>query len=519
MLQHAMAPPPPPRSPAPVPPPLPATEDMDDSIGEIQPVGTNETGAQAPTIEPPLVSLDEDPAYLLFHYPPSVDREDRVYFTEGGLLAEINIMFMKIGLESTSPRATSRSTKVESGTGPATVHGFTKTECKLFIENYENLVMDGRDGNGAEAQGVMDVKMKLTNVAAMLGILEPGQLQPGEFRNQHATFQSQHGGWLCAFLTSEQLDMQISIHDIKQGIINLRSTGGHRLSVTRPNRAQAKIENPNGEGTLPLGDTIKGNRCNFGVHPAVNANGTRVAMAAFEWPPMIPVTKVVQFKVERYHYNTMVNYAVGGDSLIDRAATIQAGGEIKMLICGGKKGCKRLMSTCGGTCAIRRQANHARQIEERKRRAEEHGDANAQRKQARAAAKAEADREFNSNVRVAHHTAFGPLPDPRPDNPCPHLAKGKCARGKACKFGHDHIPIDAIRAITCQVPRRLPVARVAGAPRGAAAFTPTRRRRRRRGRSFSLTTLPTCATRGAGARYLPEYIASPNECMLMQYAL
>ena len=144
MLQHAMPPPPPPRSPAPVPPPLPATEDMDDSIGEIQPVGTNETGAQAPTIEPPLVSLDEDPAYLLFHYPPSVDREDRVYFTEGGLLAEINIMFMKIGLESIASR--NLAIKVESGTGPATVHGFTKTECKLFIENYENLVMDGRDG-------------------------------------------------------------------------------------------------------------------------------------------------------------------------------------------------------------------------------------------------------------------------------------------------------------------------------------------------------------------------------------
>ena len=101
-----------------------------------------------------------------------MDREDRVYFTEGGLLAEINIMFMKIGLESIASR--NLAIKVESGTGPATVHGFTKTECKLFIENYENLVMDGRDGNGAEAQGVMDVKMKLTNVAAMLGILEPG---------------------------------------------------------------------------------------------------------------------------------------------------------------------------------------------------------------------------------------------------------------------------------------------------------------------------------------------------------
>ena len=143
-------------------------------------------------------------------------------------------------------------------------------------------MIDGRDGNGAQAQGVLDIKMKLTSVAAQLGLPEPGQNLPGEYRNPRATFQSQHGGWLCAFLTSEQLDMQISVHDVKQGLLNLRSTGGHRLAVTRPRRAQAKIENPDGEGMLPLGDTVKGNRLNFGVHPEASERGERISMAAFE---------------------------------------------------------------------------------------------------------------------------------------------------------------------------------------------------------------------------------------------
>ena len=286
-------------------------------------------------------------------------------------------------------------------------------------------MIDGHDGNGAQAQGVLDIKMKLTSVAAQLGIPEPGQNLPGEYRNPRATFQSQHGGWLCAFLTSEQLDMQISVHDVKHGILNLRSTGGHRLAATRPRRAQAKIENPDGEGMLPLGDTVKGNRFNFGVRPEAGADGNMISMAEFVWPSVIPVTKKVQFKGETHHYNTMVMYAVGGDSLVDRAATIKSGGEVKMLICGTKKGCKRLMSVCGGSCAIRRQANHQRQVEERKRTSAEAGNAAEQRKRARAEAKAAEEREYNSQVRVAHHAAFGPSRDPSASDPCTHLAKGR----------------------------------------------------------------------------------------------
>ena len=80
MLQNAMAPPPPPRSPAPVPPPLPPVEGMDDS--EAMPQNTsNETGAA-----PALVSFVDDPAYLLFHYPQTVSREDRVFFRRAGYL-------------------------------------------------------------------------------------------------------------------------------------------------------------------------------------------------------------------------------------------------------------------------------------------------------------------------------------------------------------------------------------------------------------------------------------------------
>ena len=57
---------------------------------------------------------------------------------------------MKLGIENISTRQV--AIKVESGTGPATVHGFSKTECLAFIDNYEDLVIDGHDGNGAQAQ-------------------------------------------------------------------------------------------------------------------------------------------------------------------------------------------------------------------------------------------------------------------------------------------------------------------------------------------------------------------------------
>ena len=150
----------------------------------------------------------------------------------------------------------------------------------------------------------------------------------------------------------------------------------------------------------------------------------------------------------------MVQYAIGGDSLVDRNATVKAGGEVKMLICGAKKGCKKLMSVCGGSCATRRQLNHQKLMEKHKRLRDAEGGLTAeQRKQARAEAKAEEMREHNSKVRVAHYAAFGPRSDPRADNPCPHLAKGKCARGKRCNFSHDHLSAEAIQAITCQVTR------------------------------------------------------------------
>ena len=77
---------------------------MDESI-EQPPSESAAQAAQKQASKPPLVSFDEDPAYLLFHYPSTVAKEDRVTFSEGGLLAEVNVMFMSIGIERTSPHA------------------------------------------------------------------------------------------------------------------------------------------------------------------------------------------------------------------------------------------------------------------------------------------------------------------------------------------------------------------------------------------------------------------------------
>ena len=72
---------------------------MDDTIEEPPPESAAQA-AQKQAGQPPLVSFDEDPAYLLFHYPTTAAKEDRVVFSEGGLLAEVNIMFMNISIEN-----------------------------------------------------------------------------------------------------------------------------------------------------------------------------------------------------------------------------------------------------------------------------------------------------------------------------------------------------------------------------------------------------------------------------------
>ena len=89
---------------------------------------------------------------------------------------------------------------------------------------------------------------------------------------------------------------------------------------------------------------------------------------------------------------------------------------VKMLVCGAKKGCKKLMSVCGGSCAVRRQLNHQKLMEKHKRLRDAEGGLTAeQRKQARAEQKAEEMRDHYSRVREAHHAAFGPRSDPRID--------------------------------------------------------------------------------------------------------
>ena len=242
--------------------------------------------------------------------------------------------------------------------------------------------------------------------------------------------------------------MQVSVHDVKRAVLNLRSMAGDRLTVTRPKRVQVKIESLDGSGMLPMGDTVKGNRLNFGVCPASGEGGRMLNLAQFDWPQYLPVTKTVIFKGEPHEYKTMVNYAVGGDSLVDRAASLGAG-EVKMLICNKKHGCKRLMSVCRGKCAEERQVKHQTQVDRRKRAAEARDGA-----EARKQAKIEADRIFNDQIRMANSAAFGPRPPPRPDRLCTHLQKGRCNRGKACKHSHDHLPAHEISAITCALDRR-----------------------------------------------------------------
>ena len=115
--------------------------------------------------------------------------------------------------------------------------------------------------------------------------------------------------------------MKVSVHETTEAIKDLRSQGNH-LNVVRPRRVQTKIENPDGEGMLPMGNFLKGNRINMLITPS---GGT---MVEFDWPRFIPLHTERFYNGAEHVYSTLLMYLVGGDSMIDRAATIKAGGAV-----------------------------------------------------------------------------------------------------------------------------------------------------------------------------------------------
>ena len=92
----------------------------------------------------------------------------------------------------------------------------------------------------------------------------------------------------------------------------------------------------------------------FGINMLVTpSSGT---MVEFDWPRFIPLLESLLHTKRFYNgaehdHNTLLMYSVGGDSMIDRAATIKAGGAVRMLICHNRKGCKRASFRCAAASA------------------------------------------------------------------------------------------------------------------------------------------------------------------------
>ena len=63
------------------------------------------------------IAIEDDPAYLLFHYPHTVPREDQVIFTEGAILAEVNVMMMMLGHNNILDRELSIKADTDTGSG------------------------------------------------------------------------------------------------------------------------------------------------------------------------------------------------------------------------------------------------------------------------------------------------------------------------------------------------------------------------------------------------------------------
>ena len=193
---------------------------------------------------------------------------------------------------------------------------------------------------------------------------------------------------------------------------------------------------------LPLGDSFKGHRINMNLCPSSGD------MTAINWPPKLPLTKTVIYQGTERQYTTELEYEVGGDSLVDRAATLKAGTTC-MLVCNRKYGCKRLMTVCRGSCVKIFQHKKQKQMQFKRAR-EETGSDDAARKKV----KQEAARAHNDKVREGKAKAFGPRAKPDTQTECPHLIHGRCGRGAACKRRHDHVPMETIRATVCKLYRR-----------------------------------------------------------------
>ena len=396
--------------------------------------------------KPPEVSLSV--GYIYMYYESGTPREEKAALSTGTILKTFtNYATKMMGFQAYDAFTIAAT----SNFGPWEIHGLEYAEAERFKTTNPTVSIEVPDGDDGFKIIMLDVGARRADLAAALGISPADDAaEPTTKARVHAhTMQaSSHlrleGGYCEAALTPPQIAAKITIHDVREAF---KSIG---LKVFRSVHVMAKIEDddPMAEAGnyLPLGTNYLTNRFNFTVKPD-DCN-----MKSFDWGAhptvLLSKTLVVAGESEPRVLETHINYTVGGDSLIDRAATIKNDGRIVMSICNKLTGCKMPTLICGGRCARLLVARH--RFHKRLNAATEGG---TSAKEARKAMREEKQRDYETRTTKGIEKVRAPEPGEK--KPCDYLVPGLCSFGDACKDDHTFYGGPAqIAAIKCNLPKR-----------------------------------------------------------------
>jgi hypothetical protein len=411
-----------------------------------EPPNKTTEAAKPPEVKPPEVSLSV--GYVYMYYESGTPREEKAPLSTGTILKTFTMYATKMMGFPTFDAFTIAAT---SNFGPWEIHGLEYAEAERFRDTNPTISVEVPDGDDGYKIVMLDVGARRADLAAALGISPTGDAAApttSERANTNSMQASSHlrleGGYCEAALTPAQIAAKVTIHDVREAF---KSIG---LKVYRSVNVMAKIEDddPTAEAGsyLPLGTNYLTNRFNFTVKPI---NGD---MKSFDWGahPTLVLSKtlVVAGEAEPRVLETHINYTVGGDSLIDRAATVKNNGRIVMSICNKLTGCKMPIMICGGRCARLLVARH--RFHKRLNAATADG---TSAKQARTAMREEKQRDYEARTTKGIEKVRAE--EPASKEPCAYLTDGLCSFGDACKYDHSFFGgASKIATIKCNLPKR-----------------------------------------------------------------
>ena len=392
---------------------------------------------------------DEEPGYILLYYSSDTPKSERYPISLGSAVRDLNQI--AIGMANL-PLFQEVSSKLESATGPVTIHGHSYTHCKMLSDSNDSLTIITTNSAGESVQAIMELRSKKSGLAALFST-DPASAvsnSSNTYRPVYVSHLRRQGGWMEVSLTDLQLDLKVGIPEVVRAVEAINIKVFRRVHVT------GKIENDDESSNskwLPLGANYSTNRINCTVKPVDQA------MHEYEWSkyPELEWSKVCKFqgviKTITHMEAGYLQYAVGGDSLIDKEAS--TANKTVYSICNRKEGCKLPTSVCKDKCyQLRKQAaTHRKEVREvmEASGSSSFKEARKEVKQARTAEYQEGIQHAQSLLQVTQKQ-------------CGFVAVysqsekgwvGTCARGHSCPNDHTYFGTpETIAALPCRLPKR-----------------------------------------------------------------